>query len=81
VGSAPQRGAGDGEWLGRVRSPQGRSRPTKKRPGLTGDIQALADTLKGYPWKTLAGMKGDRDLTRTLEEAEKLLKVADLGKS
>ncbi len=48
--------------------------PTKKRQGLTGDIQALADTIKGYPWTTLDGLKGDPDLIRTLEETEKLLK-------
>jgi ParB family transcriptional regulator, chromosome partitioning protein len=48
--------------------------PTKKRQGLAGDIQALADTIKGYPWTTLAGLKGDTDLLRTLEETEKLLK-------
>ncbi len=48
--------------------------PTKKRQGLTGDIQALAETIKGYPWTTLAGLKGDADLIRTLEETEKLLK-------
>ncbi len=56
---------------------------TKKRQGLTGDIQALADTIKGYPWTTLANLKGDTDLIRTLEETEKLLKELrrTLGKS
>src|SRR5437667_7833011 len=48
--------------------------PSRKRQGLTGDIQALADTIKGYPWTTLADLKGDPDLIRTLEETEKLLK-------
>lgn len=57
--------------------------PSRKRQGLTGDIQALADTIKGYPWTTLAGLKGDADLIRTLEETEKLLKNLrrTLGKS
>ena len=57
--------------------------PSKKRQGLTGDIQALADTIKGYPWTTLADLKGDVDLIRTLNEAEKLLKDLrrTLGKS
>src|SRR5713101_7613384 len=57
--------------------------PSKKRQGLTGDIQALADTIKGYPWTTLADLKGDVDLIRTLDETEKLLKNLrrTLGKS
>lgn len=48
--------------------------PAKKRDGLTGDIQALTETIKTYPWTTLAGLKGDQELIRTLDEAEKLLK-------
>lgn len=57
--------------------------PSRKREGLTGDIQALADTIKGYPWTTLADLKGDPELIRTLEETEKLLKdlKKTLGKS
>ncbi len=57
--------------------------PARKRQGLTGDIQALAETIKGYPWTTLAMLKGDVDLVRTLEETEKLLKDLrrTLGKS
>jgi len=57
--------------------------PSKRRQGLTGDIQALADTIKGYPWTTLADLKGDVDLIRTLDETEKLLKDLrrTLGKS
>lgn len=47
--------------------------PLKKRAGLTGDIQTLADTIKSYPWTTLADLKGDAELLRTLEDAEKLL--------
>jgi len=46
----------------------------KKREGLSGDIQALAETIKAYPWTSLAGLKGDPDLLRTLEDTEKLLK-------
>lgn len=48
--------------------------PSKKRSGLVGDVQALAETLKSYPWTTLSGMKGDAEVMRTLEETEKLLK-------
>lgn len=57
--------------------------PARNRQGLTGDIQALADTIKGYPWTTLATLKGDPDLVRTLNETEKLLKNLRraLGKS
>ena len=57
--------------------------PNKKRHGLAGDIQVLADTIRSYPWTTLAGLKGDPELVRTLEETEKLLKDLrrTLGKS
>jgi ParB family transcriptional regulator, chromosome partitioning protein len=48
--------------------------PSKKRQGLAGDIQALAETIKGYPWTTLASLKGDPELIHTLEDIEKLLK-------
>jgi len=53
--------------------------PAKKRHGLAGDVQALAETIKSYPWTTLAGLKHDPELIRTLEETEKLLK--DLKKT
>lgn len=46
----------------------------KKRQGLAADVQALADSIKGYSWTTLADSKGDQELLRTLEETEKLLK-------
>lgn len=57
--------------------------PAKKGPGLTGDIQALAETIKAYSWTTLADLKGDPDLIRALDETEKLLKdlKRTLGKS
>lgn len=48
--------------------------PAKKRQGLAGDIQALADVIKGYPWTTLASLKGDPEVVRALDETEKLLK-------
>lgn len=48
--------------------------PTKKRPGLAGDIQALADAIRSYPWTTLAELRGDDGLIRSLEETEKLLR-------
>ena len=48
--------------------------PAKKRQGLAGDIQALGDVIKGYPWTTLASLKGDPEVVRALDETEKLLK-------
>ncbi|MBI5711435.1 MAG: ParB N-terminal domain-containing protein [Candidatus Eisenbacteria bacterium] len=48
--------------------------PTKKRLGLAGDIQALAESIRSYPWTTLAELKGDASLIRSLEETAKLLK-------
>src|SRR6266571_3456553 len=36
--------------------------PAKKRQGLVGDIHALVDVIKGYPWTTLASLKGDPDV-------------------
>ncbi len=52
---------------------------TKKSHGLLGDIEQLSEALRRYPWTTLAEMKGDAQVIRSLEEAEKLLK--DLKKA
>ncbi len=49
-------------------------RPSTKGHGLVGDLQELGETLRRYPWTTLAEMKGDPDVIKTLEETEKLLK-------
>jgi ParB family transcriptional regulator, chromosome partitioning protein len=48
--------------------------PAKKRHGLVGDIQALAESIKNYPWPSLAELRGDPQAIRTIEEADKLLK-------
>lgn len=48
--------------------------PTKKGPGLLGDIEELSEAIRRYPWTTLASMKGDPHVIRKLEEAEKLLR-------
>lgn len=49
--------------------------PTSKRgQGLAGDIEALMETLKRYPWTALSPLKGDQMVMKKLEEAEKLLK-------
>jgi ParB family chromosome partitioning protein len=42
--------------------------------GLAGDIAALVESIKRYPWTTLAELKGDQTIIRRIEEAEKLLK-------
>ncbi len=52
---------------------------TKKGHGLLGDIEQLSEALRRYPWTTLAEMKGDAQVIRSLEEAEKLLR--DLKKA
>jgi ParB family chromosome partitioning protein len=49
-------------------------RPSKKGRGLVGDLEELSETLKRYPWTTLSAAKGDPEVIRKLEEAEKLLK-------
>lgn len=48
--------------------------PTKRGQGLLGDIEALTETLRRYPWTTLTSLKGDAQVVRKLDEAEKLLK-------
>ena len=46
----------------------------KKGQGLIGDIEALSDTLRSYPWTTLVALKGDPQIITKLEQTEKLLK-------
>jgi ParB family chromosome partitioning protein len=48
--------------------------PAKKRQGLVGDIQALAQSIMSYSWTTLSDLKGDPEALRSVEEAEKLLR-------
>lgn len=48
--------------------------PTKKGQGLLGDIHELGETIRRYPWTTLASLKGDQQVLAKLEETEKLLK-------
>ena len=53
--------------------------PARKRThGLFGDVE-LTDSLRHYSWTELAELKGDAQLLRKIEEAEKLLK--DLKKA
>ena len=53
--------------------------PSKKNQGLLGDIEQVSESLRRYPWTTLAALKGDQQVLRKLEETEKLLK--DLKKA
>jgi ParB family chromosome partitioning protein len=46
---------------------------SRKGQGLLGDIEQLSDALSRYPWTTLSEMKGDPQVLRKLDEAEKLL--------
>jgi ParB family chromosome partitioning protein len=48
--------------------------PSRKREGLAGEIQDLTTALKRHPWTTLVDSRGDEELLRQVEEAEKLLK-------
>ncbi len=53
--------------------------PGRRSQGLLGDIEALNEAIRRYPWTTLAALKGDSQVVRKLEETEKLLK--DLKKA
>ena len=49
--------------------------PKKKgKSGLIGDIEQLSEVLQRYSWTALIELKGDPDVIRRLEEAEKLLR-------
>jgi ParB family chromosome partitioning protein len=47
---------------------------TQKR-GLSGELDAAVDAMKGVPWTTLAEFKGDPEILRKIEDAEALLKT------
>ena len=52
-----------------------RLKPTEKKSkaGLAGDIEAAVDAMKAVPWTTLQELKGNAELLRQIEDAEKLL--------
>jgi ParB family chromosome partitioning protein len=52
---------------------------TKRPHGLAGDLDELTQAIRRYPWTALTPMKGDPEVLKKLEEAEKLLK--DLRKA
>jgi ParB family transcriptional regulator, chromosome partitioning protein len=50
-----------------------------KQTGLLGDLEELSDSLKRYPWTVLSELKGNSEVLKKLDEAEKLVK--DLRKA
>ena len=46
----------------------------RKKGGLAGDIEELTQALKRHSWTALVESRGDAELLRQVEEAEKLLK-------
>ncbi len=53
--------------------------PAARRKGLAGDIVGLIDSIKKHPWTDLVSAKGDEEIIRSIDEAEKLLR--DLKKT
>ena len=51
----------------------------RRSDGLAGDIDALVDTIKRYPWTTLTSLKGDEPMLAKIDDAQRLLK--DLKKA
>lgn len=51
----------------------------RKEPGLIGDLAELSDSLKRYPWTELSELKGNPEVLKKLDEAERLVK--DLRKA
>jgi ParB family chromosome partitioning protein len=50
--------------------------PTEKKPkgGLSGDLEAAVEAMKGVPWTTLQDLKGDPDILKKIDDAEALLR-------
>ncbi len=53
--------------------------PVTRRRGLAGDIAGLVESIKKHPWTELVSAKGDEEVLKSIDEAEKLLK--DLKKT
>jgi ParB family chromosome partitioning protein len=53
--------------------------PASRRKGLAGDIVGLIDSIKRHPWTELVSAKGDEEVLRSIDEAERLLR--DLKKT
>lgn len=48
--------------------------PEKKKPGLTGELDAAVEAMKRLPWTALDEMRGDPEVLKRIDEAESLLK-------
>src|ERR1041385_2289178 len=46
-----------------------------KRQGLSAEVAALVDAIKRQPWTALDRLKGDADLLRNIEEAERVFEA------
>ena len=46
----------------------------KRDGGLAGEVEALVESIKCYPWTTLTSLRGDSVLLSRIDEAQKLLK-------
>ena len=64
----------DGETLDVVMDALAPQEGRKKAAGLAGEIGELTEALKRHSWTTLLESKGDAQLLKQVEEAEKLLK-------
>ncbi|HEX2061884.1 MAG TPA: ParB N-terminal domain-containing protein [Thermoanaerobaculia bacterium] len=49
--------------------------PERRRQGLAGEIEELTQALKRHSWTTLVDNRGDEQLLKQVEEAEKLLQA------
>ncbi len=47
----------------------------EKRQGLSEEVAALVDAIKRQPWTALDRLKGDPDLLRNIEEAERVFEA------
>jgi len=61
---------------GDLESAQLRIRPVEKKgtDGLLTDLETAVEAMKTVPWTTLKELKGDSDLLKKIDDAEKLLK-------
>ena len=47
----------------------------EKRQGLSEEVAALVDAIKRQPWTALERLKGNSDLLRNIEEAERVFEA------
>ena len=47
----------------------------EKSEGLAGEVAALVDAIKRQPWTALERLKGDAELLRNIEEAERVFEL------